>query len=110
MGKANAKNRKLKLPDILRRGGDGKKPIGDFPLTEAEKIQLGLLFERIGNLEAQLQQYRGALGDLINTVVSKRGLDTKKFGVNLGVGRILPMGEPVKQESVKQEPVAEAEE
>jgi len=108
MGKTNAKH-KLKMPHLFKSGGDGKKPTGDFPLTEAEKIQLGLLFERIGNLESQLQQYKGALGDLINTVVSKRGLDVKKYGVNLGVGRILPMAESVKQEPVKQEPVTEAE-
>lgn len=90
MGKANARNRLLKLEALAKRGGDGKEPVNDA-LTEGEKVQVGVMLERLNTLQAQLDQVRRATADLISSIVVARGLDPQKFGVNLAVGRILPV-------------------
>lgn len=80
---------------VLGRRKDGSKEAVSDVLTEGEKVQMAVMLERLNLLQAQLDQIRRATSDLINTIVTSRGLDTQKYGVNLAVGRILPI-DPVK--------------
>ncbi len=79
---------------------------GKMLLTDAEKAGLSILIEKQGQVEAELQKCRIALSGMIAQVVQARGLDVRKFGVNLGAGRILPIDhqqEGVPAEETKEE-------
>ena len=119
MAKVNAEKGKVKIEDLVslpltraeRRRitraerKDGKHLLAS-PLTEvlseAEKVQLVVLIEKVNTLQAQLQQVQLGLSGLIGSIVGQRGLDPKKFGVNLAAGKILPIDAP-SNEGVKQE-------
>ena len=64
---------------------------GRMLLTDAEKAGLSILIEKQGQVEMELQKCRLALSGMITQVVQARGLDVRKFGINLGAGRILPI-------------------
>jgi hypothetical protein len=91
MTKVNAKD-KTKLQDLakLRDNGGGQ---ADYPLTDGEKVQMAIMLEKVNGLQAQLNQASQATADLISSIVKARGLDPKKFGVNLAAGKILPTDE-----------------
>ena len=63
----------------------------DTLLTDAEKITLGVLIDKANQLQQELQRIQVALSGTINDIVVKRGLNPIKYGVNLAVGRILPV-------------------
>jgi len=84
--------------ETLARRKDGSKEQPSYVLTEGEKVQLSVLFERLNLLNAQLEQIRQGTSELITSIVKARGLDTKKYGVNLAAGRILPVGEEYAEE------------
>ena len=108
MAKVNATEGKVKIEGLapLNRAerrrtaradkGDGQHP--DYPLTEAEKIQVAVLIEKMNTLQAQIQQVQVGLSGLITSIVELRGLDPKKFGVNLAAGKILPVDAPAGSE------------
>ena len=80
---------------------------GKMLLTDAEKAGLSILIEKQGQVEMELQKSRLALSGMIAQVVQARGLDVRKFGVNLGAGRILPIDHP---KSIEESPPAEKNE
>ena len=63
-------------------------------LTDAEKVTIAILIERVNLLQRQLQECQMALSANIGQAVTNRGLDTLKFGVNLAAGKILPIEQP----------------
>ena len=96
-------NRKIGIEDLARRGNGNKESISDA-LTEGEKVQMAVMLERLHTIQAQLDQIRMGTSDLINSIVTSRGLDPQKYGVNLAAGRILPIDtvmpvvEPIEEE------------
>ena len=94
MDKLNAKESKVDIGALSRRGDGSKEQMTDV-LTEGEKVQMAVMIERLNNLQAQLDQIRRATADLITSIVTVRGLDPQKYGVNLAAGRVLPTEEGV---------------
>lgn len=95
--RTNAKNR-LKVEQVMARRNDGDKEIGSELLTEAEKVQMSVLLEKLADLQSQSEQVRRAISALIVSIVSARGLDPKRYGVNVGQGKVLPLDENEKGE------------
>ena len=91
MEKVNA-GHKVGIEELARRG-DGKKEQMSDVLTEGEKVQVAVMMERLNLLQTQLDQIKRATADLITSIVTARGLDPQKYGVNLAAGRVLPVGE-----------------
>jgi len=91
--KVNAKSAKVRVEELAQHG-DGKKELLPDILTEGEKVQVAIMFERLNALQAQLGQVRNACSELITTIVVARGFDPKKYGVNLAAGRVLPVDVP----------------
>ena len=85
-GKTNAKSK-------LVMGGNRNKEIGSTQLTETERVQVTVLIEKQNELQAQVELVGRAVSSLILTIVSSRGLDPKKYGVNVGQGKVLPLEE-----------------
>ena len=83
-------NRKVTIEELARRGNGSKGQVSDV-LTEGEKVQMAVMLEKLNLLQAQLSQIQMGTSDLINTIVTSRGLDPQKYGVNLAAGRILPI-------------------
>lgn len=90
MAKLNTEKGKVGIEALARRKDGGKEQMSDV-LTEGEKVQMAVMVERLNNLQAQLDQIRRATADLITSIVTARGLDPQKYGVNLAAGRILPV-------------------
>ena len=96
MDKLNAKEGKVDIGALVRRGDGRGEQVSDV-LTEGEKVQVAVMVERLNNLQAQLDQMKRATADLITSIVSARGLDPQKYGVNLAVGKVLPIEQPVSE-------------
>ena len=90
MSKVNTRS-KAKLQELM-----GQKPQPQMELTEAEKINFSILAEKSQQLQAEFNRVGIAIAGLVGQIVTSRGLDPKRFGVNLGVGKILPL-EPAAQ-------------
>lgn len=60
-------------------------------LTDAEKFNLELLFQKLQSLGEEQRKIQVALSGFISQVVQARGLDPLNYGVNLAAGRILPV-------------------
>lgn len=84
--KQNAVEGKVKLQDLVAQP--------QMELTAVEKVTFGIVLEKVTYLQTELQKAQLALSGLITQAVQGRGLDVKKFGVNLGVGKILPVDIP----------------
>lgn len=91
----NAKKGFLGLGDIFKRK-NGRKGDNLFNLTDAEKVQVGLMMREVASLQTRLAQTDAALGELVGSIVKQRGMDTALFGVNLEAGKILPLNQKVK--------------
>lgn len=92
---ANAKEEKVKLEELTPNRAERRRAAhAGVDLTDAEKVTFGILFERSNTLQQQVQQCQMALSANIRQAVELRGLDPQKFGVNLGVGKILPVDKP----------------
>ena len=115
---SNAKVRRLKLaevrgrsPKAVSRQGKAAEAEKRTLLTDGEKVQMAVMLEKLQIVETQAKQVRLGLSELITSIVRQRGLDPMKFGVNLGAGRILPIGKDGQgQEPPKAEAKVEAEE
>ena len=94
--KLNAGDGKVQL-DELAEAMAGKSLLPSFDLTEAELICFNLMIERATMLQPQFNKVNAAISDLIVKTLQQRGLDTKKYGVNLGQQKILLL-EPAKGE------------
>lgn len=70
----------------------GKTP--QMELSEAETINFKILVEKSQQLQAEFNQVQKAIAGLVGQIITSRGLNPKKFGVNLAAGRILPL-EPI---------------
>ena len=90
MEKLNAKEGKVDIEALARRGDGKKEPMSDV-LTEGEKVQVAVMIERLNNLQVQLDQMKRATADLITSIVTLRVRDPKAYGVNLAAGKILPV-------------------
>jgi len=87
---------KVDIGTLARRGNGAKEQMSDV-LTEGEKVQVSIMMERLNLLQAQLEQVKMATAELITSIVTARGLDPHKYGVNLAAGRILPVEPPQPQ-------------
>jgi agmatine/peptidylarginine deiminase len=63
-------------------------------LTEAEKVQVSVMIEKVMALQNQLRDTQVALSSLIESIVWARNLDPAFFGVNLAAGKILRAKKP----------------
>lgn len=90
MEKLNAIEKIVKVKDLSRRG-NGENELQDYPLTEHEITQVAIMLEKVNTLTAQLDQVNKAFSALIESIVTARKLDTRKFGVNLAAGKILSL-------------------
>lgn len=87
----NAKGSKLDIRALATRKNGDREQVSDT-LTAGEKVQVAVMVEKLNGLQTQLAQIQGATSELITTIVVSRGLDPKKYGVNLAAGKILPVG------------------
>ena len=91
----NAKEKRLKLVDALAKPAKPvsrqEKQEAERVLTQGEKVQLAIMFEKLNMLETQVQQVRAGVGELITSMVTHRGLDPIAYGVNLAEGMIKPI-------------------
>jgi hypothetical protein len=60
-------------------------------LTDVEKYTLELLIVKQQELQQQMNKIAVALSGTISQAVTSRGLNPKNWGVNLGVGKVLPI-------------------
>uniref|UniRef100_A0A6M3KTZ9 Uncharacterized protein n=1 Tax=viral metagenome TaxID=1070528 RepID=A0A6M3KTZ9_9ZZZZ len=118
---SNAKEKRLKAVEAL---GKPPKPVSrqekqeaERVLTEGEKTQLAVMFEKVNNLDNQIaqaqaavKQVRQGLGEMITGMVAKRGLDVTKWGVNLAQGMILPLEQNGKKPQLREVPRDEEDE
>jgi len=118
---SNAKDRRLKVVETM---GKPPKPVSrqekqeaERVLTEGEKTQLAVMFEKVNNLDntinqaqAAVKQVRQGLGEMITGMVAKRGLDVTKWGVNLAQGMILPLEQNGKKPQLREVPRDEEDE
>lgn len=93
--KVNTIGQKVTVDEVFgRKDGDKEAAMDKLAtLTEAEKIQVAVLIEKSGTLQAQFKSVSEALSSLINSIVVMRGFDPKKYGVNLAAGKVLLMEE-----------------
>jgi len=87
---ANAAGGKVKFADLMKQGAL------DMDLTEVEKVSFGIVVDRFNQLQQEVQKVNQAIAGMVSNIVLLRGLDPKRFGVNLGVGKILLLEEPSK--------------
>ena len=83
-GKVNAGEKLVKMEELM-----GKE--ADMLLNDAEKINLSILLEKAQEIQAQFERVQTAIQGLVRQVVTLRGLDPAKYGMNLAAGRILPL-------------------
>ena len=93
--KVNAAGSKGKFEDLMGSP--------NMELTGNEKAVLEILIANVQRLDVERQKAGNALSHVITTIVTERKLDTRKFGVNLGVGRILPVNEQPGPDGAKPE-------
>ena len=69
----------------------GGHPQVSDDLTPSERVQMTIMFDRLNLLNAQLREVDLATRELIRSIVTARGKNPEKFGVNLAAGKILPV-------------------
>jgi len=95
--KVNAGQKVVRIGDLHKSNG-GKPSV---ELTEGEKVQVSVIFEKLSGLQSQLDLVKIGLSELITSIVTARGLDPAHYGVNLAAGKVLlvdpNLGSPVKE-------------
>ena len=101
---ANSKKKVSAIQGPVKLGDLTGKPATNMELTEVEKTTFGIVLERLNQLQTDFQKVQVAVSGMVDQSVKMRGLDPKKFGVNLAAGKILPIdvpSVPVKPEAVQ---------
>ena len=101
----NKKEERLKkaLGPTVETGKLLKDQPQEFPMSEGEKTQGAILMNEVNQRRVAADQATQAFSEWITMIVRTRGLDPAKWGVNFGLGKILPM---LKEEKPEETPPA----